>query len=54
MTDMTSDPSAAAPPPCEHDDMRKPFAEFAGENGDYFADTFLSIVKAQLPFTQVN
>lgn len=30
-------------------DFRKPMTEFAGPNGDHYADVFLKIQKAQLP-----
>ena len=35
-------------------DIRKPFIDFAEKNGDYYADTFLKIQKAELPKTHVN
>lgn len=35
-------------------DFRKPITEFAGPNGDYYADVFLKIQKAQLPRFHVN
>lgn len=34
--------------------IRKPFVEFAGEKGDYYADTFLQIQKSTLPKTHIN
>ena len=35
-------------------DFRKPITEFAGLNGDYYADTFLKIQKAKLPRFHFN
>jgi glycine betaine/proline transport system permease protein len=35
-------------------DPRAPFIEFAGQNGDYYADTFLEIQKSKLPKTHIN
>ena len=38
----------------EEVDVKAPFKEFAGQNGDYYADTFLNIQKSNLPSTHVN
>lgn len=35
-------------------EIRKPFIEFAGRNGDYYADTFLKIQKSALPGGHLN
>ncbi len=35
-------------------DVRKPFKEFAGSSGDYYADTFLSIQQDKLSFWHFN
>lgn len=35
-------------------DPRKPFIDFAGPNGDYYADTFLSINKDQMSLFHIN
>lgn len=35
-------------------DTRAPFIEFAGKNGDYYADVFLKIQKATLAKTHIN
>ncbi len=35
-------------------DIGKPFREFAGPNGDYYADVFLNIQKATLPRYHIN
>lgn len=35
-------------------ELRAPFKEFAGPNGDYYADTFLKIQKSILPNTHIN
>lgn len=38
----------------EEDSIRKPFLEFAGQNGDYYADTLLSIQKSELERWHLN
>ncbi len=38
----------------ETKDVSAPFKEFAGENGDYYASTFLSIQQDKLPRTHFN
>ena len=38
----------------DDDKIRKPFLEFAGPNGDYYADTFLSIQKSELGRWHLN
>ncbi|MEM9147304.1 MAG: proline/glycine betaine ABC transporter permease [Pseudomonadota bacterium] len=38
----------------EQADIHKPFREFAGENGGYYADVFLRIQKATLSGTHIN
>lgn len=35
-------------------DLKKPFKDFAGQNGEYYADTFLKIQKSTLPSTHIN
>ncbi len=35
-------------------ELLKPFKEFAGPNGEYYADTFLHIQKSELPFWHIN
>ena len=35
-------------------DTRKPFYDFAEQNGKYYADTFLTIQKSELPRTHIN
>jgi len=36
------------------DDFKKPFIEFAGTNGDYYADVFLKIQKSKLGRAHIN
>lgn len=38
----------------EKRDFRKPFVEFAGQNGDYYADVFLKIQKSTLSRLHIN
>ncbi len=35
-------------------DIRRPFVEFAGPNGEYYADTFLNIKKMTLGRLHIN
>ena len=54
MADVTTDAGAMVAPTNDTDELRKPFKEFAGPGGDYYADAFSNIVKAQLPATHIN
>ena len=54
MADMTADTAGPNDAPSDSTDVRIPFIEFAENNGDYYADTFLAINKAQLPVAHVN
>lgn len=53
MVDATADTHGTTAPQGD-DALRKPFVECAGNNGAYYADTFLSISKDQLPKTHIN
>ncbi|MEL6410441.1 MAG: ABC transporter permease subunit [Pseudomonadota bacterium] len=54
MAELTSDTGVMPSEPRESDDLRTPFKEFAGPGGEYYADAFSSIVKAQLPSFHIN
>ena len=53
MADVTADTMTTASTTSE-DSIRKPFVEFAEQNGDYYADTFLKIQKNELPSGHMN
>ena len=54
MAELTSDTGVMPPEPRESDDLRKPFKEFAGPGGEYYADTFLKIQKNDLGGWHIN
>lgn len=54
MAELTSDTEVMSSASSETDDLRKPFVEFAGPNGEYYAETFLKIQKDVLGRWHIN